>query len=360
MKCSNCGSEMPNDSIFCTKCGTPLNQVIEEKNYNKKPKGLDVPLNILHLIFFLASMIFVWGTTYRISVRSSYDYQNTIHKIGASYFLNDGWINLIKTSHNAYYTVGFFVLFIFFITMIVITYFFGIKGIMRTIKNISGKEEKNATNNFVIIALSYYLYYFINKLFIDHVVGINYGGTINYNYSTGWGLGFESFFIWLTAAFVIIRTIIITGKKKNPSKLISKILLAISIVILAPTASGMITNTVEINKKSYDLFQLVSDFSEKTNLIIFILIMICSFVGILTFVTTIYKFVFDKEGTKSYIIFSIALSVFILVSIISTTILLSTAYQSIEAEAGSDLIASLVASVISLGFVITSRALEAK
>ena len=46
MKCLGCGQEMPDDAIFCTNCGSQLKSEDTKKQLNKKPRGLDVPLNI--------------------------------------------------------------------------------------------------------------------------------------------------------------------------------------------------------------------------------------------------------------------------------------------------------------------------
>ena len=46
MKCSNCGSEVPDDAKFCTSCGTALNTEevisVNEVDNSKLPKSKNV------------------------------------------------------------------------------------------------------------------------------------------------------------------------------------------------------------------------------------------------------------------------------------------------------------------------------
>lgn len=95
MKCSNCGKEIAEDSLFCEYCGTKTNLTVPIKETVEPPKSKK------GLITFLVILLFCCFTCIAWMINREITYQNYIGRLATSYTIGEGWTSSNKRNDSS-------------------------------------------------------------------------------------------------------------------------------------------------------------------------------------------------------------------------------------------------------------------
>jgi|GEM_PF-6393710 len=166
-ECPHCHAT-GNSARFCAKCGAekPVQEPKAEDKVAKKEKSrrvIETIVAVAMILFFSISLVLVLSPMVQIydnSVYSSGSHYGTTYSIYFYYFFYTQWVNL-KADSNAIEIIKAVISTIAFVGAVGLTYFFGIKGLIDSIKVIKNHKEPKYTKDMMAVIGTLFGYYTI-------------------------------------------------------------------------------------------------------------------------------------------------------------------------------------------------------
>lgn len=95
MKCSNCGKEIAEDSLFCEYCGTKTNLTVPIKETVEPQKSKKGSITFLVILLFCCFTCIAWMINREIT------YQDYIGRLATSYTLGEEWTSSNKRNDSS-------------------------------------------------------------------------------------------------------------------------------------------------------------------------------------------------------------------------------------------------------------------
>ncbi|HBF68077.1 MAG TPA: hypothetical protein DDW20_01995 [Firmicutes bacterium] len=264
--CINCGTRL-DGKILCPKCGTPLDKNAEKcpncaykvpHKSEEKFTGYTKAVNKLDNIFtkvFLVSIIVLLSISLFAVLGKYINISNTSNNVDQSfgfsyYFLVTNWIKFANiVSKLDMNNVGYFISILFetivpFVLVlgnIILTYIFGIKGIISASKALKTNDKVPSYRYFIIV--------FISNLFaVSSLMGIQHlnGSSLTYFEKSSFMNSFLSMcslLLFLMVSFECVKAF----DKNKISLFMEKILSALSIIFVVYLIDNLHSSTLILN-----------------------------------------------------------------------------------------------------------------
>lgn len=233
-ECPHCHAT-GNSAKFCAKCGTekPVSKQTEEDKAAKKEKSrrvIETIVAVAMILFFsislvlvLCPMVSVYGSSSASGARGDMSYDVYFY-----YFFYTQWVNL-KTNGGVIEIIQAVISTIAFIAAVGLTYFFGIKGLIDSIKVIKTHKEPKYTKDMMAVIGTMFGYYAIVTAL--HNISVS-TSTTNLSGSDGAAIILFVMTIVFMLAALMARTFVFAVIDKKGFKIAATVIKFVSIIFI--------------------------------------------------------------------------------------------------------------------------------
>lgn len=321
-ECPSCHAT-GNTARFCAKCGLekPVTQskASSEERKAKSKKVIETIVAIAMIIFFSCSLVLVLSPMAELRDHSS------SYNISFYYYVYTVWANL-KNSGEGVETAKALICTFSFIGAVALVYFFGIKGLIDSIKVIKLRKEPKYTKEMMAVIGTMFAYYSIVLLLNNANIS---NGSGYQSCDSGAGIVLFIMLLCLLLGALMARSFVYAIIDKKPFKIAATIIKFVSIIFIISAVavssklgmkyvSGGTNLRLSFFNWATSFFGDGSTGPATTTLIAFIATVLGLVAGIGTLCLSYGSLIDDKKDTKAGIL-AIAYNVFLWIVIALST-----------------------------------------